>query len=91
MPWIHSTDTGRIPQRDGLVEPGTSLGFAPPGESQETTSVIAGPGFADKIKILPIPRKPAITNTSIQAFFDRIVTYDAARGVIAVAPVVPNR
>lgn len=91
VPWIHSTNTGRIPQRDGLVEPGTRLGFASPGESQEATSVIAGTSFADEIKVLSIPKKPPITNTSIQAFFDRIVTYDAARGVIAVAPVVSNR
>lgn len=85
VPWIHSIDTGRIPQRDGDVKPGTRIGFAPPGVAGEATFVIAGTTFADTIKIVPIAGKPPITNSSIQAFFGRAFTYDNARGVIAVA------
>jgi hypothetical protein len=86
VPWIHSPSTGGIPQEDGVVRAGTQLGFAPAGESRAATSVVAGTSFADTIKIVDIPGKAPLTNVSIQAFFDHVVTYDSARGVIAVAP-----
>jgi hypothetical protein len=85
VPWIHTTDSASIPQHDGLVDAGTRLGFAPPGDPREATSVVAGTSFADSIKIVAVPGKPPLTNVSIQAFFDRIVTYDDVRGIIAVA------
>ncbi len=84
VPWIHSADARDIPQQDGLVTPGTRLGFGPPGSSTEATSVVAGTSFAQSIRIVDVPDKAPIANTSIQAFFDRVVTYDDARGVIAV-------
>ncbi len=86
VPWIHSMDDESIPQRDGFVTPGTRLGFAPPGDARAATSVLAGGSFEDQIKVVAIPGRPPLTNTSIQAFFDHIVTYDNARGIIAVAP-----
>lgn len=87
VPWIHSTDVDSIPQRDGFVTPGTRLGFAPSEGAQAATSVVAGTSFEDKIKVVGIPGRPPLANVSIQAFFDHIVTYDDARGIIAVAPV----
>ncbi len=85
VPWIHSMDTHAIPQQDGFVTPGTQLGFGPPGDLQAATLVIAGKSFADEIKVVAIPGRPPLTNVSIQAFFDNIVTYDNTRGIIAVA------
>ena len=84
VPWIHSADARDIPQHNGLVTPGTRLGFAPPGAATEASSVVAGTSFADSIRIVDIPGKPPLTNAGIQAFFDRVVTYDDARGVISV-------
>lgn len=86
VPWIHAFRLGAIPQRNGFVAPGTRLGFAPPGESHEATSVVAGTTFADEIRVIAIPNKPPLSNVSIQSFFGHIVTYDNERGVIAVAP-----
>lgn len=86
VPWIHSMKTDPIPQRNGLVAAGTRLGFAPPGDEREATSVVAGTSFSDSIKIVPIPYKPPLTNVSVQAFFGHVVTYDNGRGVIAVGP-----
>jgi len=86
VPWIHAASSGAIPVRDGFVAPGTLLGFAPPGAAAPVTTVDAGTEFYDAIKVVDIPSKAAITNTSIQAFFDHVFTYDDARGVIAVAP-----
>jgi hypothetical protein len=91
VPWIHSTDTDSIPQQDGFVTPGTQLGFAPPGDLRAATSVVAGKSFANEIKVVSILGRPPLTNTSIQAFFDHIVTYDNTRGIIAVAPVAAPR
>jgi hypothetical protein len=85
VPWIHSTDTDSIPAKNGFVTPGTQLGFGPPGDLRAATSVIAGKSFADEIKVVRIPGRPPLTNVSIQAFFDHIVTYDNIRGIIAVA------
>jgi hypothetical protein len=85
VPWIHDDTSIPIPQRDGLVRPGTRLGFAPPGSGREATFDVAGTSFADSIKVVAIPDHSPLTNTSIQAFFDRIVTYDNTRGVIAIA------
>lgn len=91
VPWIHSMDTDSIPQQDGFVTPGTQLGFGPPGDLRAATSVIAGKSFADEIKVVSIQGRPPLTNVSIQAFFDHIVTYDNTRGIIAVAHVVAPR
>ena len=49
--------------------------------------MLAGSSFDDSIKIVDIPGKPPLTNVSIQAFFDHIVTYDNARGIISVGAV----
>lgn len=84
--WIHSATNDGIPQQDGVVKSGTQLGFAPPGDAREATSVVAGTSFADTIKIVDIPGRAPLTNVSIQAFFDHVVTYDNTRGIIAVAP-----
>ncbi|MBV8118063.1 MAG: hypothetical protein JOZ01_08785 [Candidatus Eremiobacteraeota bacterium] len=86
VPWIHSTQAVPVPQVDGFVKPGTRLGFAPPGDAREATALVAGSSFADKVKVVTIAGKAPLTNVSIQAFLDRVVTYDDARGVIAVAP-----
>jgi len=86
VPWIHALRLDAIPQRDGFVAPGTRLGFAPPGDPHEATSVVAGTMFADEIRIVAIPNKPPLSNLSIQPFFGHVVTYDDARGIIAVAP-----
>lgn len=86
VPWIHSMGTASIPQRNGLVDSGTRLGFAPPGDARPATSVVAGTSFADEIKIVAVPGRPPLTNVSIQAFFNHIITYDNTRGVIAVSP-----
>ena len=85
VPWIHSMDTHSIPQQDGFVTRGTQLGFGPPGDMRAATSVVAGKSFADAIKVVAVPGRPPLTNVSIQAFFDHIVTYDNTRGIIAVA------
>ena len=85
VPWIHSMHTDSIPQQNGFVTPGTQLGFGPPGDTRAATSVVAGKSFADEIKVVAIPGRPPLTNVSIQAFFDHIVTYDNTRGIIAVA------
>jgi hypothetical protein len=53
-------------------------------EPQHRFSLVGS--FEDQIKVVAIPGRPPLTNTSIQAFFDHIVTYDNARGIIAVAP-----
>ena len=85
VPWIHSMDTDSIPAKNGFVTPGTQLGFGPPGNLRAATSITAGKAFADEIKVVRIPGRPPLTNASIQAFFDHIVTYDDIRGIIAVA------
>jgi hypothetical protein len=86
VPWFHDVDSKAIPQEDGIVKPGTRIGFAPPGDTRQATSVVAGSSFADKIKLADLPGRAPLTNVSIQAFLDRVVTYDNTRGVIAVAP-----
>jgi hypothetical protein len=86
VPWIHAADIGSVPLQNGLVAAGTHLGFAPAGGSSPATWVLAGTEFADAIKVVDVPGKAALTNISIQAFFGRVVTYDAVRGIIAVAP-----
>jgi hypothetical protein len=91
VPWVHSMNTDSIPQQEGLVTPGTRLGFGPPGDLKAATSVIAGKSFADEIKVVSIHGRPPLTNASIQAFFDRIVTYDNTRGIIGVAHVAAPR
>jgi hypothetical protein len=85
VPWIHSMDTHSIPTHNGFVTAGTQLGFGPPGDVRAATSVIAGKSFADEIKVVAIAGRSPLTNVSIQAFFDHIVTYDNARGIIFVA------
>jgi len=82
VPWIHNVTDGHIPQSNGVVRPGTQIGFGPDPSDVEATSVVAGRAFADEIHITQIPGGRALTNTSIQAFFNHDVTYDAARGVI---------
>lgn len=86
VPWFHGLETDAIPQEDGVVKPGTRLGFAPPGDAKEATSVVAGTSFADTIKLVPVSGKLPLTNVSVQAFLDHVFTYDNTRGVIAVAP-----
>jgi hypothetical protein len=86
VPWLHDVDSKAIPHEDGTVKPGTRIGFAPPGDTREATLVVAGSSFADRIKLVDLPGRAPLTNVSIQAFFDRVVTYDNTRGVIAVAP-----
>ena len=86
VPWIHDDGPIAVPQQDGRVLPGTRLGFAPAGSKTEATSVVAGTAFSDSIKVLNIPNRAPLTNASIQAFFDRIVTYDNTRGIIGIAP-----
>jgi hypothetical protein len=89
VPWIHTTDSGSIPQQNGIVRSGTRIGWGPPDATQQATSVVAGTSFADSIKVLGIPGHAPITNTSIQGFFGHTVTYDNLRGVIAVSPANP--
>jgi hypothetical protein len=86
VPWFHDVDSNAIPQKDGIVKPGTRIGFAPPGGTSEATSVVAGSSFADRIKFADRGGRAPLTNVSIQAFLDHVVTYDNTRGVIAVAP-----
>ena len=85
VPWIHDDGTIGVPQRDGFVRAGTRLGFAPPQSGSPATVVVAGTSFDDGIKVVQIPNRAPLANTSIQAFFDRVVTYDDVRGVIAFA------
>lgn len=85
VPWIRDSNNTPIPQSSGLVEAGTQIGFGPPGATKQATSVRAGSSFYDKIKVEGTTGTP-LTNTGIAAFFDHVLTYDNARGVIYVAP-----
>jgi hypothetical protein len=89
VPWIHTMDSAAIPQDDGSVRPGTTIGWGPGDAGVPATSITAGTSFADTIKVLAIPGRKPITNTSIQAFFGHVVTYDNQRGIIAVSPATP--
>lgn len=84
VPWIHDADATVIPQAGGLVTPSTRIDFGSPNMSEEATSVVAGTSFADSIKVESSDGKP-LTNTGIAAFFNHVVTYDFARGVIWVS------
>ncbi len=86
VPWIRDSDSSSIPQEDGVVTPGTRIGFAPPGASAEATSVVAGDGRANRIKV-STPQGASLTNTSIQVFLNHVFTYDNINGVISVAPI----
>lgn len=82
VPWLHSVSNDSVPQVNGFVTPSTRVGFAPVGYSSAAISLVAGGSFSDKIKVVEIPGKPPIANVSIQAFFDRAVTYDNTAGEI---------
>jgi hypothetical protein len=84
VPWIRDSQSSQIPQSDGFVTPGTMIGFGPSGAHEESTSVVAGTSFADKIKVEPTTGAP-LTNTGIAAFFDHVFTYDAVHGIISVS------
>lgn len=84
VPWIRDSQSTQIPQSDGLVRPGTTIGFGPPGAHEESTSVVAGTSFAEKIKVEPATAAP-LTNTGIAAFMDHVFTYDAVHGIISVS------
>lgn len=86
VPWIHCAQSDAIPQQSGFVLPGTRLGFAPAGDLREAASIVAGNAFDDRIRIVSVPGKAPLLNASIQAFFDRVVTYDIVRDTIAVSP-----
>ena len=90
VPWIRDSDTAPIPQENGLVTPKTLIGFGPEGATQAATSVVAGASFANKIRVEPTTGLP-LTNTSIQAFFGHVVTYDNLNGRIYVAPISSQR
>jgi hypothetical protein len=84
VPWIRDSDSSSIPQQDGIVTPGTRVGFAPLDATVEATSVFAGTARANSIKV-SAPRGAPLANTSIQVFFDHILTYDNVNGVISIA------
>jgi len=84
VPWIHDANAAAIPQENGLVTPGTRLGFGPPGAARAATEVVAGTAFANRIKVMPT-NGAALTNTGIEAFFGHVVTYDNSNGRISVA------
>jgi hypothetical protein len=86
VPWIHTADTTGIPVDKGLVQARTGIGFAPPSSATEAISVVAGTDFADSIKVTD--ESVALTNVSVQVFFDHVVTYDNVRGVISFAPLI---
>jgi hypothetical protein len=86
VPWIRDTDSSSIPQKDGLVAPGTRIGFAPLDANSQATSVVAGDTRASRIKV-SVPNGASLTNTSIQVFLNHVFTYDNVNGVISVAPI----
>jgi hypothetical protein len=89
VPWIHNVASPLIPQSGGVVKPSTSIGFGPESSDTEAMSVVAGTEFANAIHVRQVPGRE-MTNTSIQVFFDRYVTYDAVRGVIFFSPADRN-
>ena len=86
VPWIRDSGSSSIPQKDGVVTPGTGIGFAPLGAIAEATSVVAGDVRANRIKV-STPQGASLTNTSIQVFLNHVFTYDNVNGVISVAPI----
>jgi hypothetical protein len=86
VPWIRDRGSSSIPQEGGVVTPDTRIGFAPLGATVEATSVVAGDGRANKIKV-STPQGASLTNASIQVFLDHVFTYDNVNGVISVAPI----
>jgi hypothetical protein len=70
-----------LPVRDGDVTPGTRIGFAPQGQSQPATTLVAG---AETVRIR-VARRPSLANAGIHAFFDHTFTYDGTHGTIAVS------
>jgi hypothetical protein len=70
-----------LPVRDGDVTAGTRIGFAPQGQTQPATTLVAG---AESVRIR-VAQRPALVNAGIHAFFDHTFTYDGTHGTIAVS------
>lgn len=85
VPWIRDSDPAAIPQQNGIVTPGTQIGFAPPGAARAATTITAGTAFANRIKVQPTNKAP-LTNSGIEAFFDHVVAYDNLNGRISISP-----
>jgi hypothetical protein len=93
-PWIHNPGTTAIPEYPkGFVQAGTNIGFAPYSPSGSAPNPAAAIYFTagntqyvNQIAIENITGAAALTNVSIQVFFDQIVTYDNNSGTISFAP-----
>lgn len=86
-PWIHNVTSGALPVSNGIVTPGTQIGFAPASGGPEATSLIAGTSPAEQIKVLQTPVSPRVlANSGIGAFLGRVVTYDRVQNYISFAP-----
>ena len=86
VPWIRTSDSSGIPLQNGDVAPGTSVGYAPQDATAAATSVTAGDARYNRIKV-SAPQGAPLSNSSIQAYFNHVFTYDNVNGVISVAPI----
>lgn len=86
VPWLHNVPpNGLLQVNDGLVMPGTRIGFGRVVTHNEAFTVLAGSESWNSIKDISVPGR-IMTNTSIQVFFGQIVTYDAVNGAIFFTP-----
>jgi hypothetical protein len=85
VPFLHDTQFSGIPVAGGYVAAGTRLGVAAISASRPATTLLAGTAFAQHIPAVVVTGQQPLTNVSIQAFFDHVVTYDDVGGSISVS------